>query len=313
MDIIFNPIVKDYLFNGKHLRNENYLEVLHKFESIDPLIIDNSKFLTLFLEAVSKSHAWYHHYTNFDGFKAILETNSFKLTKGVSSKLNDLHEPENKGDMAIWERTYIMCFSYGGEDEINYKGCFYSDYRGEENIAMWTLYGKPKTDAIRISFRLQSFLDLLNNPTFKDNEKNDIDLDKIDDIYSTDIFYAKGNNEDEDPVFQRHIDKKIQIFSGDKKLFDYLKDFNFTGCVKNYSWNYENEVRIITRIKEDYEELYQKDAIFLNIPNHLINSFFITYGPSFTRKDELANLLKEKGLKDARSSVLFGKVNFKDL
>ena len=268
-----------------------------------------------FLKESSKTHSWYHHYTTLETLKKILKNKTFKMTKGASKRLNDLHEADNKGDKSLWERTYITCFNFSGEEELIYKNKEKTDVRIEENMAMWKLYCIPKYEAIRISIPQDTFLDLVKKNCKIDQDKNEIiDENKIDEVFSTDVFYTKGNNEEEyeDPEFQKHIDKNFKIETNGKKLFDYLKSKEFTGCVKNYAWRYENEVRIIATINADCKNILQKDAIFLNFPDNLLKTFVITTGPNFTKFNELKKLLDKYGLKSSITSVLAGNVNFRD-
>ena len=84
--------------------NEN-IEIINPFNKIEPykdenpLIINNNpQKLADFLKYLSLTHIWYHHYTTLEVLKAIFENKTFKMTKGVSRKLNDLHEAIYKGD-----------------------------------------------------------------------------------------------------------------------------------------------------------------------------------------------------------------------
>ena len=150
-----------------------------------PLIVNKPSDLTDYLKKQAVKHEEYHHYTNLEGLEKILETKSFKMTKGVSCRLNDFHEPENKGDLFDWQRTFITCFNYSEE----------------ENMAMWGLYGKPKTDAICISFSNKTFNELITKNYYRFFYKSGKNLKEIEDryikLFATDVFYAKGNsNED---------------------------------------------------------------------------------------------------------------------
>lgn len=312
MSISENSIINDFLNNRKHLNNNNYLEVLRLFESEDQLIIDNPKLLPLFLEAVSKSHPWYHHYTTLESLEKILKYKTFKMTRGVSKRLNDLHEPEFKGDKEIWKKTFITCFNYSGEDKNNRNFEENINYRKEENMAMWLLYGKPQNEGIRISFPKETFLALSDSNCKLKDKGEKISDDKVK-IITTDIFYAKGNDSEiePDPDYQSHRNKKVK-FNINEKLFYYLKKKEFTGYVKNYAWRYEDEVRIIARINQEYNLKKDVECIYLNIPEELLNTFKITTGPYFTKFYELEKILDEYPNITRTESLLKGKVNFND-
>ena len=265
------------------------------------------------LKESSLAHSWYHHYTNLENLKKIVKNKTFKMTKGISGRLNDLHESKEKGEPKTWDRTYITCFSFSGEEEIIYQNDEIKDVRIEENMAMWKLYSMPKYDAVRISIPQDTFLALVKKSCKIDQEK-DIYIDeiKIDEVFATDVLYAKGNNKDDNPEIQKHIDKKIKIGTYGEKLFEYLKNKEFTGCVKNYAWHYENEVRIIATINANCNDVLQKEAIFLYFPEDLLKTFVITTGPDFTKFKELKKLLNDNNMKPYQTSVLAGNVNFRD-
>ena len=310
--------------------NEN-IEIINPFNKIEPykdenplIINDNPQKLADFLKYLSLTHICYHHYTTLEVLEKILNTKTFKMTKGASKKLNDLHEIDNKGDNRRWARTYITCFGYSGEESINYTSNEGANFTGEENMAMWGMYGKPKTDAVRISFPRQTFFELVNKASVKvkPDDTNNINVGFIEKIHPTDVFYAKGSEIDSALEFQTHIDKKIEFelndnecnsenSKQDNRLFKFLKNFEFTGCVKNYAWHYENEVRIIATINKNCHEILQNDAIFLKFPEELLKTFVITTGPNFTKNKELAKILKDYKI-IPQPSVLSGNLNFKD-
>lgn len=344
-----------YLTNEITFPQESYLnentkivnpfEIIQKYNNEKPLVInDNPKDFADFLKYLSLTHIWYHHYTTLESLEKILNSHTFIMTKGASRKLNDWHEIDEKGEKDTWNRTYISCFNYSGEELINYcdeELINYSDNKNtlmrEENMAMWGLYGKPKSDAIRISFPRETFFKLINKASVKvkTDDTNNINEDIIDEIYPTDVFYAKGNDKYSALDFQTHIDKRIEFCldriinkEEDNRLFEFLKNNKLTGCVKNYSWHYEDEVRIIARIKKveendncnkkkdvknEVKKVLEKDSIFLNIPDDLLKTFTITTGPNFTKDKELAELLMKHKIPPSLPSVLCGKVNYNDL
>ena len=308
---IDNSLIETNIFDEEDIR-ENFRE--YEYENPLEIYSNNPGKLAKFLKALSYNHIWYHHYTNFESLKKILKYKTFKMTKGVSKKLNDMHEPEEKGDKDIWESTYITCFNYSGEDKNNHSFEDIIKRRKEENMAMWLLYGKPKTDAVRITISNQTFMGLLqSNCKLKDNGDN-IPKDKIE-ILSSDVFYAKCNDSDlnieQDFDFQYHNNKKIK-FNINGKLFYFLKNKEFTGCVKNYAWHYEDEVRLIARVDKEFDLIKQKECIYLSIPDDLLNTFIITTGPNFTKFRELEELLKSCPGISYSKSLLHGNVNFND-
>ena len=307
--------IDNNLYENNHLDSERIQEEkgiwgnLREFENENPLEINSSnpEKLSNFLKAVSNTHTWYHHYTTLDCLQKILENKTFKMTRGVSRKLNDLHESIYKGDENIWEKTYITCFSYGGEDKINYKSNKTTYSRLEENMAMWGLYGKPKTDAVRITIPQETFCALSSSECII-NSKLELPVN----VFTTDVFYTKGNSKSNGPKSQIHIDKKIIFNIGKEKLFNFFAKPEFTGCVKNYSWHYEDEVRIISQVGIGFNYEDKEDFILLKFPEHLLKTFKITSGPNFTKFRELEELLKSYPGISYSKSLLDGNVNFND-
>lgn len=260
------------------------------------LEVNSPQNLTDYLKSESVKHAEYHHYTTLESLEKILKYKTFIMTKGDSKKLNDLHEQDEKGEKDVWNRTYMSCFNYS-------EG---------ENMAMWGLYGKPRSEAICINIPVEAFIALANSSCKQSDKSEDIPRDEID-IFATDIFYTRCNNivKEPDPAFQVHNNKKIK-FNINGMLFNYLKHKEFTGCVKSYAWNYEDEVRIIARINPEKKDIYKNDYIYLNIPEECIKSFKITTGPSFTKVKKLNKLLAKYGLLQFLPSRYKGSVRFKD-
>ncbi len=256
------------------------------------LVVNSPNDLCNFLKEEALNHKEFHHYTTFESLKLILTNKTFKMTRGISHKLNDLHEPKEKGEYDTWERTYMSCFNYSDE----------------ENMAMWGLYGRPSNEAVRITIPKDTFIKLCKS-NCKVLSNDEIIDNNIIDIFATDIFYTKCNNKkrDKDPAFQEHNGRKIK-FKIKEKLFNYLKNAEFTGCVKSHSWHYEDEVRIIARLKKGY--VYSDDFILLNIPEECLKTFKITTGPNFTKKEELYKLLRPLKIKSTYS-LLENMINFK--
>lgn len=301
---------------------------------------DGSEF-AMFLEGQASKHNHFHHYTSMRCLEMILKNRTIKLTRGNSKSLNDWHEAEVKGDPFYWNKTYIGCFSFddNNDSDIN-------NY-DSENMAMWGIYGLPSNEAIRFSLNkdiMFSFIDnykkiidkinhkevLLtdNNDDsdtdfiFLDGDKqNKIETKDIDFIGLTDVFYVKGTNNDIVSVKQNHYSLPINFELEDSAdLHKFLQNWNFTGYVKNNTWSYEKETRIILRLKG----IKEKENLFMEIPEKVINSFQITLGPSFYKSlldksgdDVILEVIKDNLSKfginknNVRRSLFAGQINYK--
>ena len=225
-----------------------------------------------FLEEKGKGHRFYHHYSTWDSLKAIVENRSFLLTKGNSLSINDQHEATKKGSWDVWEKTYIGSFSFG-ESEI---------------MSMWGLYGLPWEDAVRISIPRKYMLEWINGLENVSIWENNNTGDSISGakISLTDVVYVSGKKSDSNYRLT-HAGRSFPIKNQGKFLrFD--EDKSMTGYVKNYAWQYENEVRI----RIELPEIYGAEKIKIDIPENVVKSFIIVTGPNFEYKnDELYQVL----------------------
>lgn len=267
--------------------------------------INNINELANLLKKKGENHNFYHHYTTSKSLNLILKNRTLRLTRGNSKTLNDWHEYEAKGLELVWNRTYIACFSFG-------------DF---ENMAMWGLYGLPSNEAVRLTLTKKAFnfirnynsdgseIKIYKNPS----KKEFFNKESIESITLSDVFYVK--------------DKGKQRYKGYEIIFNDTMDSMFhsekaTGIVKNYSWGYEKEVRIIIRLKDkQYEEKIENgeaektilENIYLELPEEVFKSCKITHGPNFKggnrNNDELVDTLS--GKLSLESSSYKGLIHFK--
>ena len=253
--------------------------------------IYSAKNLYDYLIKESEKHKYFHHYTTLPVLKCIFKNRTFKMRRGNSTNLDDWHEWKAKGVECDWERTYISCFSYG-------------DY---ENIGMWGLYGGlPTNQAVRLSlpkeamnfvYRLNQELsnsELSNKKcnVYKDENKiHSFYYNDIESVYISDVFYAKDKGN------QTFKSKRINFKKSDetiiKDIRDFLKKKELTGCVKNYAWHFENEVRIIIKFKNMQFDKKGNclDCVYIEFPEDILNLFHIMTGPNFDKYLDLETIV----------------------
>ena len=64
------------------------------------------------------------------------------------------------------------------------------------------------------------------------------------------------------------------------------------GCVKNYGWHFEEEVRLVARFKKEHIA----KEIYIDIPDDCLKTFKITTGPNFSNRKMLDGILNKNGL-----------------
>lgn len=225
-----------------------------------------------FLKEKGSNHDYYYHYTNWDSLTKIFKHNTFLLTRGNAQKINDQHEAKNKGSAEEWNKIYIGSFAFGSS----------------EIMAMWGLYGLPWSDAVRITIPKKAMLRWINSidniKLFKDGQT--VDYHGEFDVSLNDMIYVNGAKGATNLRLTRG-GESITV-SNTYPLYGIDTDERMTGYIKNYAWQYENEVRL--RIRLAHGTGFEK--ISVDVPKDVIDSIVVTTGPSFTWKDdELLDLL----------------------
>lgn len=228
-----------------------------------------------YLKEKGKKHINYYHYTTWDSLAKIIHNKTFLLTRGNSLSINDQHEALMKGSRNEWNKTYIGSFAFGAS----------------ENMAMWGLYGLPWQDAVRISIPQNEMNSWINRIAQVDLFDNGYiyDYHGAFDISLNDIVYVNGESGSES-LQLTHRGKSITV-SDTYPLYGIDTAPKMTGFIKNYAWQYENEVRLRIRLTNDTG--YEKISVY--IPDDIINSITVTTGPYFKWKnDDIYNSLVTK-------------------
>lgn len=271
--------------------------------------ISDAKDLISFLERRSLKHPFLYHYTTFDILKCICRFKTWRF--GNASNMNDMHEYEVKGHpLGILDNMYSACFSYGDED----------------NVAMWSMYGIPWEDAIRIRIPIKTIRNWIDNIDgekilaydkyhgtkirFNADTSNDKHKFSIRDICYMEGYVTSPRNMSDCPIRLNECQdtcvkcppKRILWWSQSNKHFDIAIDkqeknvkSELLGYVKNSAWHHEMETRIVFSItSENYTSPYE--YLDIPIPGDMISEMQVSLGPRSTLdvdnvKQELAEIL----------------------
>ena len=170
-----------------------------------------------------------HHYTNISALSSIVRfdgnpiTLSLRLTEFNNENLNDGYE-SSKGHIYkedIDKTLFIVCFSRYWKNKA-------------DNMAMWQCYGKPYCEGLRISIKRSDFSEALPNIKVYSDPSLENEIPKANwKIVLTNIFY----------IF---IPK-----TGDKIIpLTYLNWESKKAYMKNRSWEYEKECRLIVKVEK---------------------------------------------------------------
>lgn len=246
---------------------------------------------------LAKTHPSYSHYTTMSSLLAIISSldgrAALRLTRGDDPGMNDQLECLSCGEESLWRRTFIISFSS----------------TAHENVAMWGLYCKPANEAVRLTFPGQKMIDWVENvrsgvcciKAEVENCSGDRNPRMIDvpvahaDVFLGDVLYdadvlAQGAGKD------RYRIGKTSLSRGD---FRYLKNDLFhredamTGFVKSIDWFYEEEVRIVVRLKDTLrvkgvidhsQDLIKIKHVYLQLPEDFLPSVEYRLGPCVPEK-----------------------------
>ena len=252
------------------------------------------------------AHKSYQHYTSLDTVLKIIMSERLILSRGDSAKLNDLREGKKfGGDPERMKRSYIACFGHGAG----------------ESVAMWGLYGKSNSLAVRITIPGAAMAEWIRNIRFvADNKPVTAKADFRDVVYAaftdktyTDEWDIRRTNalRWEDSVF---CCKSADCFRRE------LQNKKYGGWVKDYEWHYERETRLYALLPKEIGN----EPLFAVVPKEAIAAMRFTFSPW---ADGTMAKVVEKSIKAAleaigiptakpkfqrfRRSVLQGALNFK--
>jgi hypothetical protein len=269
------------------------------------------------LEDAAEARKYFRHYTTLSAFLCITEGEDdwmFRLTRGDSPNMNDQLEWRRLGDADTWRRTFICSFS-GVEDE---------------SAAMWGLYGKPNNEALRLSFSrdaMMAWINMLRRKScnglvaqfFGSNDKVgpkiQLSLDDVE-IHFADVLYGGSICDGEEPsdtyTFRKHVLNK-NLFSHFDSKFE--KTPEITGFIKSQDWAYEEESRIIIRVKDGVvlpggKSLDDIQYVFIPVPKTVMAAVEYKRGPCVPEK--LRAVLGDKIIQVIGPNAIISDSKYKD-
>ena len=169
----------------------------------------------------------YYHYTRLDDFVSIIKHRRFSLSR--VDTMNDGTETAPLSD-----RTYVLSLSIGDD----------------ENISMWSTYGVPRKQAIRIRFPYNAFDTLLTfqsaqNPALKIYVNDELQENPKCKVRLQDVCYV--NRKATLFKFGKHqyeVKESDCMLDADKRRAMLSSFWKLTG------WQHENETRLVVEFKE---------------------------------------------------------------
>lgn len=248
--------------------------------------IDRTESLRMYLEEKGKWHVHYRHYSLEETLKAIFDNNSLVLSDG--SSWNDKED----------QKRFNSDLTNG--DSVNFGVCFSFSY--SESVAMWFMYaGKAKTGGcLQLSRYDIHKICTQSVPRIVDNkEKTKVEkiLSKGEySIKTSDVVYQGKKNSD-NRIRLSHLGDNSAV--ADASVIEGLKE-----VVKNESWSYENECRLIVTVRKEAipREYLGNCSIMLPLPVDTIKKL--------AQKMVKAPYYCSDGfLKDKRESSLTGEID----
>lgn len=259
------------------------------------------------LQDAAMAHDVYWHYTVLSSLLCILTDKTLRLTRGDDADMNDQLECEQLGDRDEWKRTFITSFSH----------------LPEESVAMWSVYGVPKNEAVRLSLEKPVMQDLLtalrttsdfsiaDSLTDKDSfalQREDVVVEFGDVLYGGKVNGGVGSQYDEFEFYGKKVKNEII----ESHALDQAKEM--TGYIKSADWNYEKESRLIVRLRDGViipKEYENKTHLIVTLPESIFSRIRYVLGPSMgDRLKEVSRLSILRKLNLPEESTLVGKSHY---
>ena len=254
-----------------------------KFKEIDNPI-EMVQYLTSRKKINELSEKYVSHYTNYEVAKKIIDGKMFQL--GNPANMNDgLEFSSPRMDCS---KLYFASFSI--EDS--------------ENIGMWSMYGQPWEDGIKISIPKKIFVSWakkiqkvfnVDSETHKIITTSSLSEDKFKASISR-VAYVEWDDRG----------NVVQIRCGDNACNSIIKSVDspiFTGLIKDIAWSYEKEIRL----RVDLSSAIPRKKVAVNIPDDVMKSIVITTGPRFNKPIKKSDF---KTVSDVKSSIFAGKLKY---
>ncbi|XME01961.1 DUF2971 domain-containing protein [Lachnospiraceae bacterium C1.1] len=299
-DDFFEKIQKEYgkikLSDISKERIDNYKAIIEKLD-LSKLVIDGSaipfdkidnpikliQFLTDKNKIIRIPDKFVSHYTSFNNLKNILSSKKWYV--GNPQKMNDGLEYK--------------------ANAMDFKNLFFASFSLEtgENIAMWSMYGQPWENGVKISIPKKIFLkwkDQISKIYSVNSETNSIKpgIEIATNNFKSSICrVAYFDRDDDDNV------KQLTCGHSTNLIFKDIDSKKLAGYIKESAWGYEKEIRL----RIDISPNISCDKVAVDIPEEIIKNIIVTTGPRFSgeiNKKIIPDVL------DIRSSIYKGKLNY---
>ena len=272
-------------------------------------LITSEEFLRMLTQ--NEHRLGYNHLTTWSSLCKMLEpvsvpddnTEHQMLHLGSAFNMND------ENDKRCGKRIYFTSFSFGPN----------------ENISMWTNYGIPNEEAIRIRFPRKVIIQWVKD--FRDNKIRVYGVDAVGgltplickaDVKLVDVAYwsKKGvgrNKHDPNEGLFFYDTERYRLADCDD-VASFMKERPY--LFKEYGWNYEREVRLVLEFDEDIADRYKRVAVPFDKPYDVICSNFPHYvmqGPWYNPETTPKQKAGNHSLSEATPSIYKGLVKMRSV
>lgn len=196
--------------------------------------IDSQEEFEDYLKEKAKNHQTYRIYSDqLSRITDIVQNHYLYLNDGTN--WNDTVDSDELNPPGSTEKIFARCMSY----------------TKSENVAMWMLYGGTQSTGAMLKLRRAQFTRIIQANEIELGEfingefRRHTILRKGDfEIYASDIVYYDNINSKDGYTLKRSDDRASHISC------DYIKSLR--GIKKTFPWNYENECRLIVKVKKEF-------------------------------------------------------------
>lgn len=207
------------------------------------------------------------HYTTLDNCIKIFRSRMWHLCN--PQNMNDRLEYQN-GDNNRWNNIFFSSFMSNSN----------------ESIAMWSMYSQPWDRGVQLAIKKEilkqwiSEIKFIREISCEDYEPTGriIERNKNNRVFLSSVTYHNVTESNEELWWNTVVNKRMTNA-------DHIPEL--TGYVKDFAWNYEQEIRI--KAVFNNSENFQRVAI--DIPDYILDNMTIVKSPMF--KEELLPQLKK--------------------
>lgn len=222
---------------------------------------------------------------------------------GAAVNMND------ESDKRCGKGVYFASFSFGPP----------------ENISMWTNYGIPNQEAVRI--RIPKYgMEKWSNDFYAGRIKvygvdsdgslkpltTKATLELVDVAYWSKKQVGENCDDENEGLFYYDYDKYRLDPCIDVEQFKASKPY----CFKEFGWNYERETRLVLKFDEDLADQYSRVAVPFDDPLNFLEDNFPKYvwqGPWFSQEHIPDDKAAGHSLSEAQESLYKGKVKMRSV